>query len=481
MNNKYAELTWNNLINTLLEEQIITTMSYDNWFKNSIAIDMDSKTLTIQTEDDFSMNWIQDNYRDVLEKKLKDLLGQTIIIHFVKDAPLEEQRPAMFSPEAPTFQQPETHLQDHSSLQPTNTMVPQQPVQQIYDKETLHKNSHLNSKLTFDNFVSGSSNQLAYNISLAISQNPGTSYNPMFLYGGSGLGKTHLIQAIGNYIIDNNPQKKVLYVTSEAFLSDYVASIRSEKTAEFREKYRKIDVLIIDDIQFFVGKEGIQEEFFHTFNHLHQLNKQIIITSDSQPNELTTLTERLRSRFSWGILTDIQPPELETRMAILQKKITSFSSEEDVPEEVIEYIASNIDTNVRDLEGALNGLFAHAVMLGKLDITLDLAVESLRSYTKKDNQKISISRIQKITAKYFHISIEELKSKSRKEPLSSQRHISIYLCKKLTPNSLQKIGKQFGNRDHTTIMNSIKKIDTSLKKDPDLQAVVEELEKMLQL
>ncbi|MGL5042960.1 MAG: chromosomal replication initiator protein DnaA [Culicoidibacterales bacterium] len=466
--NKYAELTWSNLINSLLEDQIITTMSYENWFKNSIAIDMDSKTLTIETEDAFSMNWIQDNYKLILENKLKDLLGQTITIHFVKESLLKDEIPPLI-------------VVDNSPNNPeiiNSNQSPEAPI--IYDRELLHKNSHLNSKLTFDNFVSGSSNQLAYNIAQAISQSPGTSYNPMFLYGGSGLGKTHLIQAIGNQIIDTNPTKKVLYVTSEAFLSDYVTSIRSKNTSEFRDKYRKIDVLIIDDIQFFVGKEGIQEEFFHTFNHLHQLNKQIIITSDSQPNELTTLTERLRSRFSWGILTDIQPPELETRMAILQKKIDSFSSDEEVPQEVISYIASNIDTNVRDLEGALNGLFAHAVMLGKLDITLDLAVESLRSYTRKDNQKVSISRIQKIVSKYFHIPTEELKSKSRKEPLTTQRHISIYLCKKLTPNSLQKIGKQFGNRDHTTVMNSIKKIDSLLKKDPDLQAVIEELEKMIQ-
>lgn len=459
MSTNYAEITWKNLVNTLLEEQIITSMSYDNWFRNASAIAMDSKTLTIKTEDDFSMNWIQDNYKLVLEQKLKDLLGQAIIIHFIKDELPEQQDLVPNIPQAAAVQVVEPSL--------------------LVNKESIYKLSHINPKLTFDNFVSGSSNQLAYNIALAISQNPGTTYNPMFLYGGSGLGKTHLIQAIGNHIIDTTPEKKILYVTSEAFLSDYVSSIRSKNTLDFRDKYRQIDVLIIDDIQFFVGKEGIQEEFFHTFNHLHQLNKQIIITSDSQPSELTTLTERLRSRFSWGILTDIQPPELETRMAILQKKIASFSSDEDVPQDVIEYIASNIDTNVRDLEGALNGLFAHAVMLGKIDITLDLAVESLRSYTKKDNQKISIARIQKIVAKYFHISVDELKSKSRKEPLTSQRHITIYLCKKLTPNSLQKIGKQFGNRDHTTIMNSIKKIDTTLKRDSDLQAVIEELEKMI--
>lgn len=471
-NINYAQKTWTDLINLLLEEKIITQMSYDNWFQTSEAINMDSKSLTIQTEDDFSKNWISDNYLQILQQKLFDLLGQDLAIFIVVKTNIENEA-ITFSPQ-PQVQQTQVSQQAEQPLHTTHTNINQSIA-------NLPLKTNLNEKFTFETFVSGSSNQLAYNIAHAISENPGSSYNPLFLYGGSGLGKTHLIQAIGNYIVNHDPTKKVLYVTSEAFLSDYVNSIRTEKTTEFREKYRQIDVLIIDDIQFFVGKEGIQEEFFHTFNHLHQLNKQIIITSDSQPNELTTLTERLRSRFSWGILTDIQAPDLETRMAILYKKIGLLADGEEIPEEVIEYIASNIDTNVRDLEGALNSLFAHAIMLGKIDITLDLAVEALRAYTKKDSNSITIAKIQKTVAKYFHISVDDLKSKARREPLSTHRHIAVYLCKTLTSNSLQKIGKQFGNRDHTTIMNSVRKIEELKIKDPDIKAIIEELKRNLQI
>jgi chromosomal replication initiator protein len=507
----YARATWKNLIDTLLETDVITKMSYDNWFKNSTGVEMNSKSLTVQTEDTFSMQWINDNFKSVLETNLSDLLGQQLTIHFViKDMPHEQQggmtydmnnaasRGNMRFAESMSaehtlpygFAQQDTlktapnMTQKNSYAQPEQ-LSPQHQMPQIIEPEKnlsieqRRTDANLNRKFTFESFVSGSSNQLAYNIALAIAQKPGASYNPMFIYGDSGLGKTHLIQAIGNSILEEFPDKKVLYVTSESFVSDFVTSLQSASTPEFREKYRQIDVLIIDDIQFIVGKDKTQEEFFHTFNHLHQANKQIIISSDSQPSELTVLADRLRSRFSWGILTDIQAPELETRMAILHKKIDSLAEAEAVPEEIIEYIATNINTNVRDLEGALNGLFAHAVMLGKIDITLDLAVEALRSYMKKDNTKLTITKIQKIVAKYFHITPEELKSKSRKEPLTTQRHITIYLCKTLTDNSLQKIGKQFGNRDHTTIMNSLKKIDMLLKKDPDMKAVINELKGIL--
>lgn len=470
----YAKTTWENLIDTLLEKEVITKLSYDNWFKNSMGVEMNSKSLTVQTEDFFTMNWINESFKTILETNLSELLGQELTIYFInKEAELKN------SSSAPILNTSKNMHEKPEQLTPNHQMPQIIEPEKNLSKEQRRSEANLNSKFTFDNFVSGSSNQLAYNIALAISQNPGAAYNPMFLYGDSGLGKTHLIQAIGNSILDEDPTKKVLYVTSESFVSDFVASLKSDTTPEFREKYRQIDVLIIDDIQFIVGKNKTQEEFFHTFNHLHQANKQIIITSDSQPSELTVLADRLRSRFSWGILTDIQAPELETRMAILHKKIDSLAEAEDVPEEVIEYIASNIDTNVRDLEGALNGLFAHAVMLGELDITLDLAVEALRSYTKKDNNNLTIAKIQKIVAKYFLITADELKSKSRKEPLATQRHITIYLCKILTDNSLQKIGKQFGNRDHTTIMNSLKKVESLLKKDPDTKAVVDELKQLL--
>jgi len=499
----YAQTTWKNLIDTLLETDVITKMSYDNWFKNSTGVEMNNQALVVQTEDMFSMQWINDHFKNVLEHNLSDLLGQELTIHLVikeNESVYQDANPLGSSPlftnninngaaigsplnEQHSFAQTNTNTKN--TLYQPEQLTPQHQMPQIIEPEknlTIEQRrieANLNSKFTFDNFVSGSSNQLAYNIALAISKNPGSSYNPMFLYGDSGLGKTHLIQAIGNSILESSPDKKVLYVTSESFVSDFVTSLQSASTPEFREKYRQIDVLIVDDIQFIIGKDKTQEEFFHTFNHLHQANKQIIITSDSQPSELTVLADRLRSRFSWGILADIQTPELETRMAILHKKIDSLAEAEAVPEEIIEYIASNINTNVRDLEGALNGLFAHAIMLGEIEITLDLAVEALRSYMKKDTTKLTIAKIQKIVAKYFLITPDELKSKSRKEPLATQRHITIYLCKTLTDNSLQKIGKQFGNRDHTTIMNSLKKIETLMKKDPDTKAVIDELRDLL--
>ena len=465
----YAQKIWQQLINQLRDDNIITSFAFDNFFKDTQATEVNTSSLIVEAPDSFAVEWLG-KYQEHVEQLLKEILGGELKVFFKEKYLDVPQLTQVSEPSRPHFTQ-ESILNEDGSINPA--VEPMNLEQRL-------RHANLNPNYTFSNFVAGDSNRLAYTTAFAVAEKPGkTTYNPLFLYGGSGLGKTHLVQAIGNYILTNDPTKKIFYITSELFLSEYIKSIKTGDGTDFRDKYREADVLIIDDIQFFVGKEKIQEEFFHTFNHLHQLNKQIIITSDSEPSELSTLTDRLVTRFTWGIRADIQPPELEMRMAILQKKIELLDDEEDVPEEVIQYIATNVDSNVRELEGALNSLFAHALMLGKLDITLDLAVEALRNYTKKDNKTLTIAKIQKSVAKYFHITPDDLKSKLRREPLATQRHIAIYLCKTLTDNSLKKIGKEFGNRDHTTIINSVAQAEKKLKKEPDTKAVITELTNLL--
>jgi len=512
MSVNYAKKIWDELLAILLKEDIITNFIYELWFQNSEGIEMDAKSLTVQTIDELAMNWLNDNYKDLLEDQLKKITGQPISLYLVaKEVNIKQNDPfkqpsLMQIPVSETvstrsFQSPQQNYsstinEDIASYSNNdfNNNTQQNYYQTAQNEPPINQTQapinvatddyrrnicNLNPRYVFDNFISGSNNNYAYNIARAVAENPGKHTNPMFLYGGSGLGKTHLIQAIGNYILDKNPNSKVMYITSEAFLYNYTRSLNNKTDHEFREKFRNIDVLIVDDIQFLVGKSGLQDEFFHTFNYLHQKDKQIIITSDSRPAELTVLMERLRTRFSWGILVDIHPPELETRIAILHNKINQFAYVEEIPQNVIEYIASHIDTNVRELEGALNSLLAQSSMYGIKEITLELAIQSLQAYTKTSSDKVSIAKIQKIVAKFFHCSTDDLKSKSRKEPLGRYRHVAVYLCKILTDNSLQKIGKQFGGRDHTTIMNSVRKIDAELKRDPDLKAVISDLEKQI--
>ncbi len=338
--------------------------------------------------------------------------------------------------------------------------------------------SNLNKNYNFDNFVVGNSNRLAHATALAVAQAPGQLYNPLFLYGSSGLGKTHLMQAIGNYI-EENSDKKVLYVSSEQFTDDYTQMCRdSEYTEFFKNKYRSIDVLIIDDIQYLAARQKTQEEFFHTFNVLHHDNKQIIISSDRSPNDLKLLEDRLNSRFGWGVMMDIFPPDLELRKNILRKKIQANNLLPQIDDEVIDYIAANVSNDVRGLEGAINRLMAVSFMMSYDHITLPIAVDALKTMINKGTtEKTNILKIQKVVADAYRISVDDLKSKKRSAVVAGPRHIAMYLSRELLNESYERIGLEFGGKDHSTVMSSCNKIQEEINNNPELKNKIDEIKK----
>ena len=334
---------------------------------------------------------------------------------------------------------------------------------------------NLNPKYVFDSFVVGNSNRMAHAASLAVAESPAQAYNPLFLYGNSGLGKTHLMHSIGHFILDRNPQAKVLYVTSETFTNELINSIQNNKNEEFRNKYRNIDVLMIDDIQFISKKEGTQEEFFHTFNALYESNKQIIISSDRPPKEIKTLEDRLRSRFEWGLIADVQPPDYETRIAILKKKAERDNLT--VPDDVMAYIATNIASNIRELEGALTRIVAFATLTNQ-DISIALAENSLKDiFSENSATPLTPELIQQVVAEYYNIRVEDIQGSKKPKNIAFPRQVSMYLCRKLLDISLPKIGESFGGRDHTTVIYAISKIEKQLESDEGLQKTVHALEK----
>lgn len=333
--------------------------------------------------------------------------------------------------------------------------------------------SNLNPKYTFDTFVIGNSNSFAHAACVAVAESPAKSYNPLFLYGGVGLGKTHLMQAIGHHILEADSTQKVVYVSSEKFTNELVNSIKDDKNEEFRNKYRNVDVLLIDDVQFIAGKERTQEEFFHTFNTLHEANKQIIISSDRPPKDIPTLEERLRSRFEMGLITDIQPPDFETRIAILRKKAQMDNTE--VPDEVTDYIAKNVKSNIRELEGALTRVMAYS-SLTKKKVSLEVATEALKDIIVSYNtSEINVVRIKEKVAEVFDIKMEDFNSKKRTRAIAYPRQIAMYLSRDLTDLSLPKIGEEFGGRDHTTVIHACDKISKDLKENIDLKLKVEKI------
>lgn len=334
---------------------------------------------------------------------------------------------------------------------------------------------NLNPKYVFDSFVVGNSNRMAHAASLAVAESPAQAYNPLFLYGNSGLGKTHLMHSIGHFILDRNPQAKVLYVTSETFTNELINSIQNNKNEEFRNKYRNIDVLMIDDIQFISKKEGTQEDFFHTFNALYESNKQIIISSDRPPKEIKTLEDRLRSRFEWGLIADVQPPDYETRIAILKKKAERDNLT--VPDDVMAYIAKNIASNIRELEGALTRIVAFATLTNQ-DISIALAENSLKDiFSENSATPLTPELIQQVVAEYYNIRVEDIQGSKKPKNIAFPRQVSMYLCRKLLDISLPKIGESFGGRDHTTVIYAISKIEKQLESDEGLQKTVHALEK----
>ena len=348
------------------------------------------------------------------------------------------------------------------------------PTGEIYEK------AGLNSKYTFDTFVVGDNNSFAHAAALAVAESPAEAYNPLFIYGGVGLGKTHLMQSIANFVLSQDPTKKVMYVTSETFTIELVESIKNDRTntnQKFRDKYRKVDVLLIDDIQFIAGKESTQEEFFHTFNALHESKKQIVISSDRPPKDIATLEDRLRSRFQWGLTVDIAPPSYETRMAILHKKAETENF--DVPNEILEYIANNIKSNIRELEGSLTKLIAYSKFTHK-ELSIALAEEALRDIIFPDETRdVTPDLIIKIVSDHFGISPSDISSHKRNKEISFPRQIAMYLCNTMTDASLDNIGKAMGNRDHTTIIHGVRKISDSIKVQPSIKDVIDILIKKI--
>lgn len=429
----------------LIEKQV-STPSFETWLKSTKPIKFSDHTMVIEVPNDFAKDWLESRYYDLIKDSLQEVTNREVGLSFVL-------------PGLGDFSVPENLANAVSSI---NRNIGEDII-----------STYLNPKYTFDTFVVGNSNRFAHAASLAVAESPAKSYNPLFIYGGVGLGKTHLMQAIGHYILTSAPATKVVYVSSEKFTNELINSIRDDKTVEFRNKYRNMDILLVDDIQFLAGKERTQEEFFHTFNALYEANKQIIISSDRPPKEIPTLEDRLRSRFEWGLITDIQPPDLETRIAILRKKAKLENLQ--VSNDVISYIANQIHSNIRELEGALIRVMAYSSLTHN-QITNELACEALKDILPAPKPKlITIGLIQQIVSVYFSLKLEDFKSKRRTRSVAFPRQIAMYLSRELTDNSLPKIGEEFGGRDHTTVMHAHEKISTNLKEDTTLQLTVKQL------
>ena len=472
--NELQEL-WTRMLGILRES--IAENACQRWLDPIIPISLTDAELVLGTQNSFSKSYIENLYIPFIKNAAQMILGHSVEIT-LQAAPSEQ--PKEPEPEAIPEAQPTLFAQP----QPANEQVQEAPVVQAPPVEPQPlapsppgDRSSLNPKYTFDTFVTGNSNKLAHAAALAVAEGPGTVYNPLFMYGSVGLGKTHLMQAIGNQIIQNDPMKRVLYISSEKFTNELINSIMEGKSESFRQKYRTIDVLLVDDIQFLYKKEHTQEEFFHTFNTLYDAGKQIILSSDRHPKEIQTLEERLRSRFEWGLITDIQAPDLETRIAILKKK--AIMEKLDVPNDVLYYIASRINSNIRELEGALTRVVAFA-SLNNESITTELVAKAMQNiYPTKKTVEITMELIQEIVAQYFKIKVEALLSKKRTRELVVPRQIAMYLCRELTDISLPQIGSCFG-RDHTTVIHACEKISEELKKDNKLETTIKDLRQRIE-
>ena len=450
-------LIWSKLLEQIKKD--LSSISYITWFQDTELYKLENDKAYIIVPMQIHKKHLIDNYSDLIVSTLQDITNSNYeIILLLKEEIQEEEKKI-------------------SNLNNNNN-------DNITVKENENVNNNLNNKYTFDNFIVGNSNKFAHAAALSVAENPGHMYNPLFLYGNSGLGKTHLMHAIGNYIV-NQTNKRVLYVTSEQFRQDFVKANRKDESGTnfnyidfFKNKYRNIDVLLIDDIQFLGGAGKSQEEFFHTFNNLYNDSKQIIISSDRSPDDLKLLEDRLRTRFCWGLTVNIFPPEYALKTEILKKKIIAGNFEQDIPDDVIEYIASNIGPDVRQLEGSVTRLLAYSAIMGGEKITLDLAIEALKDFISKGiGEKNDIQRIQKIVSEYFQISMEDIRGKKRSSNISFPRQIAMYLCRVMTSESFPKIGTEFGGKDHSTVMHSVEKIENEIKVNKDLANIIEKLKK----
>ena len=449
-----VEIIWQNVLKEIKDE--LSSLAFETWFSEVDLIELNDGVAIIEVPMSIHKKHLSDNYFELIKTALNKVTGTNFELEFLlKDEILNRQK------------------EQEDIVPKEEEGVP----------KAFKEKSNLNPKYSFENFIVGNSNKFAQAAALSVAENPGKMYNPLFIYGNSGLGKTHLMHAIGNYIVENS-NRRVLYVTSDQFRDDFVGINKKDATGTnfsyidfFKNKYRNIDVLIIDDIQFLGGATQTQQEFFHTFTNLYNDSKQIIISSDRSPNDLKLLEERLRTRFCWGLTVNIYPPDFELRKEILKKKIIAGNFETDIPLDVIEYIASNIGSDVRQLEGSITRLVAYSTIMGGVKIDINLAIEALKDFISKGlSEKNDITRIQKIVAEYFQISVEDIRSKKRSSNISFPRQIAMYLCRKLTNESFPKIGTEFGGKDHSTVMHSVEKIEQEIKNNHDLAEIVKKLE-----
>lgn len=419
----------------------LTEVSFNTWLKTIEPISISQDKVVLTAPNEFTKGILEGRYLNLIKNALTQVTEQDFKIHFI--IPGEEEY--------------------------TNN---EQSIKQNHESNN-NQRAQLNPKYTFDSFVIGSSNRLAHAASLAVAEAPAQAYNPLFLYGGVGLGKTHLMHAIGHYILSQNPNTKVVYVSSEKFTNELINSIREYRNEEFRNKYRNIDVLLIDDIQFIEGKEGTQEEFFHTFNALHENNKQIIISSDRPPKKIPTLEDRLTSRFEWGLITDIQPPDFETRIAILRKKAKIENIT--VDDGVMSYIATKIESNIRELEGALIRVVAYASLTNS-EVTKELTEEALKDILSATKSKeITVNLIKDIISKNYNIKMDDFNSRKRTRAIAYPRQIAMYLTRELTDLSLPKIGDEFGGRDHTTVIHAYDKIEKEINESTSFKRKIDDI------
>lgn len=437
-----------------LAKKRISKISFDTFVKDTQLYSLQNDKAIVLVSESFNANWLNQKYSEIMQSIIYEVIGYEVKPRFITEEELSKyMKTDQKQPEEPAT--PETH--QHQNVDNPGGI------------------EQFNTHNTFDTFVIGPGNRFPHAASLAVAEAPAEAYNPLFIYGGVGLGKTHLMHAIGHHVLDNNPNANVIYTSSEKFTNEFIKSIRDNQGDAFREKYRNIDVLLIDDIQFIQNKEQTQEEFFHTFNELHNNNKQIVISSDRPPKEISKLSDRLRSRFEWGLIVDITPPDYETRMAILQKKIEEENL--DIPMESLNYIANQIQSNIRELEGALTRLLAYSQLQGK-PITTELAAEALKDIIQAPkSKKITIQDIQKVVGQYYNVRIEDFSAKKRTKSIAYPRQIAMYLSRELTDFSLPKIGEEFGGRDHTTVIHAHEKIVNDIKADPTFKQEVENLEK----
>ena len=446
---------WNEIKETIRREYNLSSISYDTWISplNLYKVENNTVIILIPSDKEHALNYITSKYKSYFQVTISELFDDLYDISFILESDADKDKDI---------------FEEVSK-----------PVSIVMD--SIHyENANLNPKYKFDTFVVGSNNKFAHSASLAVAESPGKAYNPLYLYGGAGLGKTHLMHSIGHFILEENPNMKVLYVTSEEFTNEVIESIRSGNSADMtklREKYRTVDVLMVDDVQFIIGKESTQEEFFHTFNVLHSAGKQIIISSDKPPKEMETLDERFRSRFEWGLIADIQAPDYETRMAILRKNADFY--ERKIDEEIIKYIATNIKSNIRELEGAFNKIIAFA-KLNKVELTLPLAEEALKDVIYPNKPKeVTPSLIINVVAEHFGVKAEDISSKKRNTEFVQPRQIVMYLCRELTDISLNNIAKILCKKDHTTILHGINKVEAEMSTSEEYRNKIEIIKKKI--